>query len=40
MAITSFGETIEEALKTTYTSIEKIHFEKMNFRKDIGFDLV
>jgi len=40
MAITSFGDTIEEALKTTYTSIEKIHFEKMNYRKDIGFDLV
>jgi phosphoribosylamine--glycine ligase len=40
MAITSFGDTIEEALKTTYISIDKIHFEKMNFRKDIGFDLV
>ena len=40
MAITSFGETIEEALKTTYTAIDKVHFEKMNFRKDIGFDLV
>ena len=39
MAITSFGETIEEALKTTYTAIDKVHFEKMNFRKDIGFDL-
>lgn len=40
MAITSFGETIEEALKTSYTSIDKIHFDKMNFRKDIGFDLI
>jgi phosphoribosylamine--glycine ligase len=40
MAITSFGETIEEALKTTYASIENIHFDKMNFRKDIGFDLI
>ena len=40
MAITSFGETIEEALKTTYTSIDKIHFEKINYRKDIGFDLM
>lgn len=40
MAITSFGETIEEALKKSYSSIEKIHFENMNFRKDIGFDLV
>ncbi len=40
MAITSFGETIEEALKTSYASIENIHFDNMNFRKDIGFDLI
>jgi phosphoribosylamine--glycine ligase len=40
MAITSFGDTIEEALKKSYSSIEKIHFENMNFRKDIGLDLV
>ncbi len=40
IAITSFGNTIQEALKKSYGSIEKIHFEKMNFRKDIGFDLI
>jgi phosphoribosylamine--glycine ligase len=40
LAITSFGDTIEEALKKSYSSIEKIHFENMNFRKDIGFDLI
>ena len=40
MAITSFGETIEEALEKSYKSIDKIHFDKMNYRKDIGFDLV
>ncbi|SDS38628.1 phosphoribosylamine--glycine ligase [Polaribacter sp. KT25b] len=40
MAITSFGNTIEEALEKSYNSIDKIHFDKMNFRKDIGFDLV
>ena len=40
MAITSFGETIEDALKTSYSSIDKIHFKKMNYRKDIGFDLL
>ena len=40
MAITSFGDTIEEALAKSYTSIHKIHFDKMNYRKDIGFDLV
>lgn len=40
MAITSFGNTIQEALDTSYNSIDKIHFEKMNYRKDIGFDLI
>ena len=40
MAVTSFGNTIEEALEKSYKSINKIHFEKMNYRKDIGFDLV
>ena len=40
MAITSLGDTIEEALKLSYESIENIKFDKMNFRKDIGFDLI
>ena len=40
MAVTSFGDTIEEALEKTYRSIDEIHFDQMNFRKDIGFDLV
>ncbi len=39
MAITSFGESIPDALKKSYGNIEKIHFDKMNFRRDIGFDL-
>ncbi|WP_405563127.1 phosphoribosylamine--glycine ligase [Polaribacter sp. Asnod6-C07] len=40
MAISSFGNTIEEALQKSYKSIDKINFDKMNYRKDIGFDLV
>tara|TARA_R110001606_G_scaffold280193_1_gene428781 strand:- start:112732 stop:114006 length:1275 start_codon:yes stop_codon:yes gene_type:complete len=40
MAITSLGDTIEETLEKSYRSINKIHFDKMNYRKDIGFDLV
>jgi phosphoribosylamine--glycine ligase len=40
MAITSFGDTLEEALLTSYQNIDKIHFDKMNYRKDIGFDLI
>lgn len=39
MAITSFGEDFKSALKTSYQNIDKISFDKMNFRKDIGFDL-
>lgn len=40
MAITSFGNSIEEAIEKSYQNIDKIHFDKMNYRKDIGFDLV
>jgi len=39
LAVTSFGENFNEALDKSYKNIEKISFEKMNFRKDIGFDL-
>ena len=40
MAVTSFGNTIEEALEKSYRSIDKISYDKINYRKDIGFDLV
>ena len=40
LAVTSFADTIQEALDKSYRSIDEIHFEKMNYRKDIGFDLV
>lgn len=39
LAVTSFGEDFNRALNTSYGNIEKISFEKMNFRRDIGFDL-
>ena len=39
LAITSYGTNYKEALKKSYQNIEKIGFDKMNFRKDIGFDL-
>lgn len=39
IAITSFGENFKEALKTSYKNIDKLHFENMYYRKDIGFDL-
>ncbi len=39
MAITSYGNTYQEAIKKSYQNIEKLHFDKMYYRKDIGFDL-
>ena len=39
MAITSYGNTYQEAIKKSYQNIERLHFDKMNYRKDIGFDL-
>ncbi|WP_456867502.1 phosphoribosylamine--glycine ligase [Galbibacter sp. BG1] len=39
LAVTSFGNDFKEALKTSYKSMEKIAFDKMNYRKDLGFDL-
>ncbi|NQV77007.1 MAG: phosphoribosylamine--glycine ligase, partial [Lutibacter sp.] len=39
LAVTSYGSDYKQALKQSYQSIEKISFNNMNFRKDIGFDL-
>lgn len=39
IALTSFGDDYNMALKKSYQSAEKLQFDKMYFRKDIGFDL-
>ena len=39
LAVTSFGEDFESATKKSYQNIDKLHFDRMYFRKDIGFDL-
>ncbi len=39
MAITSYGDNYEEAIKKSYQSINLLCFDKMYYRKDIGFDL-
>jgi phosphoribosylamine--glycine ligase len=39
LAVTSFGDNFQEAIKKSYQNIDKLHFDKMYFRKDIGFDL-
>ena len=40
LAITSMGHNFEVALKNSYNQIDKIKFDGMNYRKDIGFDLL
>ncbi|MDR6845014.1 phosphoribosylamine--glycine ligase [Flavobacterium granuli] len=40
MAITSYGDNFQEALNKSYKNVDQIHFDRMNFRKDIGFDLI
>ena len=39
IAVTSFGESFQDAIKKSYQNIDKLHFDKMYYRKDIGFDL-
>ena len=39
LAITSTAEKYQEALQQSYNQIKKLEFEKMYYRKDIGFDL-
>ena len=39
MSITSYGKNIDEALKRSYITAEKIVFDGKKYRKDIGFDL-
>jgi phosphoribosylamine--glycine ligase len=40
LALTSFGKTIQEALQHSFKNADAIQFEKKNYRKDIGFDLL
>jgi phosphoribosylamine--glycine ligase len=39
LAITSFGNDINEAINKSFVNAEKINFEGKYYRKDIGFDL-
>lgn len=39
LAITSYGESMQEALDKSYRIAEKISFEGKNYRKDLGNDL-
>ena len=40
IAVTAHGSSIEEARTKAYREVEKIHFEGVNYRHDIGLDLM
>ena len=40
LAVTSMEKDFNQALKSSYSKIEKINFDGMYYRKDIGFDLL
>lgn len=40
IAVTSYGDDFEQAIKKSYQNIARLHFDKMYFRKDIGQDLL
>ena len=40
LAVTSYGNDFQEAIKKSYQNINKLHFDTMYFRKDIGRDLL
>ena len=39
MAFTSFGNDFSEALTKSYGSINKVCYDGIHYRRDIGFDL-
>lgn len=39
LAVTSYGDHFQQALKKSYSAIQSINFEAHYYRKDIGFDL-
>ncbi|WP_224488218.1 phosphoribosylamine--glycine ligase [Robertkochia flava] len=39
IAFTSFGDNYRSALKTSYSSLNKVCFDGIYYRKDLGFDL-
>jgi phosphoribosylamine--glycine ligase len=39
LAATSYGDSMDEALKSSYDTLTKVNFNRMFYRKDIGHDL-
>ncbi|RAV29398.1 phosphoribosylamine--glycine ligase [Sinomicrobium soli] len=39
IAVTSYGKDFKEALQQSYGNMSRLYFDKMYYRRDIGFDL-
>lgn len=39
LAVTSYGEDFKQALKKSYDNAARLHYDRIYYRKDIGFDL-
>ena len=39
LSVTSFGSDYQKAINNSYKTLQKINFDGMHYRKDIGFDL-
>jgi phosphoribosylamine--glycine ligase len=39
LSVTSFGDTMEEALEKSYRATKKVDYSTKHYRRDIGFDL-
>ena len=37
LAVTALGDSVKVAQKRAYQSVNQIHFDGMQFRRDIGF---
>ena len=40
IAVSAFGDTLCEALKQSYSQVAELHFKDINYRRDIGQDLL
>ncbi|MFZ4633105.1 MAG: phosphoribosylamine--glycine ligase [Saprospiraceae bacterium] len=40
LAVTSYGKTLEEAVQKSYDNVQKIRFDRMHYRGDIGKDVI
>ena len=40
LAVTSFGDTLAQALEKSYATLKGIKFQDMNYRRDIGRDVL